>query len=136
MSPCWGLRRRLRMETILMSQRERHRLEAFARVRRGEITLVKASELLGLSYRQAKRCFGRYREEGDCGLVHRLRGQPSNRQTDARRKRRILAVYETKYADYGPTLATECLKDEDGQKVAVETLRQWLLTAGLWRKCR
>jgi len=124
------------METISMSQRERYRLEAFSRVRRGEITLVKASELLGLSYRQAKRCFGRYREEGDRGLVHRLRGQPSNRQTDARRKRRILAVYEKKYADYGPTLATECLKDEDGQEVAVETLRQWLLTAGLWRKCR
>jgi len=47
-----------------MSRRERHRLEAFARVRRGEITLVKAGELLGLSYRQAKRCFARYREEG------------------------------------------------------------------------
>ena len=46
------------METISMSRRERHRLEAFSRVRRGEITLVKASELLGLSYRQAKRCFG------------------------------------------------------------------------------
>ena len=41
-------------------------------MRRGEITLVKASELLGLSYRQAKRCFGRYQEEGDRGLVHRL----------------------------------------------------------------
>ena len=124
------------METISMSQRERHRLEAFSRVRRGEITLAKASELLGLSYRQAKRCFGRYREEGDRGLVHRLRGQPSNRQTDARKKRRILAVYEKKYADYGPTLATECLKEEDGQEVAVETLRQWLLSAGLWRKQR
>ena len=124
------------METISMSQRERHRLEAFSRVRRGEITLVKASGLLGLSYRQAKRCFARYREEGDQGLVHRLRGQPSNRQTDARKRRRVLAVYEKKYADYGPTLATECLKEEDGQEVAVETLRQWLLSAGLWRKKR
>ena len=122
------------METISMSRRERHRLEAFSRVRRGEITLVKASELLGLSYRQAKRCFGRYREEGDRGLVHRLRGRPSNRQADARQKRRVLAVYEKKYADYGPTLATECLKEEDGLEVAVETLRQWLLSAGLWRK--
>jgi hypothetical protein len=53
------------METILMSRRERHRLEVFSRVRRGEITVVKASELLGLSYRQAKRCFGRYRQEGE-----------------------------------------------------------------------
>ena len=124
------------METISMSQRERHRLEAFARVCRGEITLVKASELLELSYRQTKRCFGRYRKEGDKGLVHRLRGQRSNRQADAKQKRRVLSLYEKKYADYGPTLAAECLTEEDGLTVAVETLRQWLLSAGLWRKQR
>jgi transposase len=124
------------METILMSRRERHRLEVFSRVRRGEITVVKAGELLGLSYRQAKRCFGRYREEGDKGLVHRLRGQPSNRQADARQKRRVLSLHEKKYPDYGPTLAVECLDEEDGVTVPVETLRQWLLSAGLWRKCR
>jgi transposase len=124
------------METISMSRRERHRLEAFSRVRRGEITLVKASELLGLSYRQAKRCFGRYREEGDKGLIHRLRGQPSNRQGSARQKRRILSLYEKKYPDYGPTLASECMAEDDGVTVPVETLRQWLLSAGLWRKKR
>jgi hypothetical protein len=124
------------METILMSRRERHRLEMFSRVRRREITLAKASELLGLSYRQAKRCFGRYRKEGDKGLVHRLRGQPSNRQADLRQKRRVLSLYEKKYSDYGPTLAVECMSDDDGVTVPVETLRQWLLAAGLWRKCR
>ncbi len=124
------------METISMSRRERHRLEAFSRVRREEITLVKASELLGLSYRQTKRCYARYQKEGDKGLVHRLRGQPSNRQADARQKRRILSLYEKKYADYGPTLAAECLRDEDGVTARVETLRQWLSSAGLWRKRR
>jgi transposase len=124
------------METISMSRSERRRLEAFARVRRGEITLVKAGELLGLSYRQAKRSFRRYREEGDKGLVHRLRGRASNRQVDARHKRRILSLYEKKYADYGPTLAVECMSEDDGVTVPVETLRQWLLAAGLWRKCR
>jgi len=124
------------METISMSRRERQRLEAFSRVRRGEITLVKAGELLGLSYRQAKRCFARYRQEGDKGLVHRLRGRPSNRQADTRQKRRVLSLYEKKYADYGPTLAVECLDEDDGVTVPVETLRQWLLSAGLWQKCR
>lgn len=124
------------METISMNRRERHRLEMFSRVRRGEITLVKASELLKLSYRQTKRCFGRYQEEGDKGLVHRLRGQPSNRQTGVRQKRRVLSLYEKKYGDYGPTLATECLAEEDGVRVPAETLRQWLLSVGLWRKQR
>jgi transposase len=124
------------METISMSRRERHRLEVFSKVRRGEISLVKASELLGLSYRQTKRSFGRYREEGDRGLVHRLRGRPSNRQAEPRRKRRVVALYEKKYGDYGPTLAVECMREDDGVSVPVETLRQWLLAAGLWRKCR
>lgn len=124
------------METIVMSRRERHRLEVFSRVRRGEIALVKAGELLGVSYRQAKRCFARYREEGDKGLVHRLRGRPSNRGPDSRHKRRVLSLYEKKYSDYGPTLAVECLSEDDGVTVPVETLRQWLLGAGLWRKCR
>ena len=97
---------------------------------------MKASELLELSYRQAKRCFARYQSEGDKGLVHRLRGQPSNRQADAKQKRRVLSLVEKKYADYGPTLAAECLSEEDGVTVAVETLRQWRLAAGLWRKQR
>ena len=105
-------------------------------MRRGELTLKKASELLGLSYRQAKRSFRRYGEEGDKGLVHRLRGRPSNRRADVRQKRRILSLYEKKYADYGPTLAVECMSEEAGVAVPIETLRQWLLAAGLWRKCR
>ena len=48
------------METLAMSKKERRRLELFSQVRKGEVTLVKASELLGLSYRQAKRPYGRY----------------------------------------------------------------------------
>ena len=37
------------MEALAMSKKERRRLELFSRVREGELTLVKASELLGLS---------------------------------------------------------------------------------------
>jgi hypothetical protein len=118
-----------------MSRRERGRLEIMGRVRRGEITVAKAAELLEVSYRQAKRIWARYSEEGDRGLVHRLRGKASNRRTDARYQRRVLKRYEAQYADYGPTLACECLA-EDGLKVAVETLRQWLLGAGLWQRRR
>ncbi|MCA9124927.1 MAG: hypothetical protein H6823_11695 [Planctomycetaceae bacterium] len=43
------------METISMSLQERKRLEVFSRVRLGAMTLVEASELLRLSYRQTKR---------------------------------------------------------------------------------
>lgn len=120
------------MERLAMSKRERTRLEAFGRVKRGELRLRKAAELLQLSYRQAKRAYARYRLEGHKGLVHRLRGQPSNRQVDESKKRAALALYRKKYGDFGPTLAAEYLAKE-GLRVSVETLRLWLLAEGLWQ---
>jgi transposase len=119
-----------------MSLKERRRLELFSRVREGALTLRKASELLKLSYRQAKRAYARYRGEGDAGVVHRLRGRSSNRRTDAQKRARILKLFQEKYADFGPTLAAEYLAREDGEVVAVETLRQWLKGAGLWQPRR
>ena len=124
------------METLAMSKRERRRLELFSRVREGELTLVMASELLKLSYRQAKRVYGRYRSEGDRGVVHRLRGRVSNRGVDPGKKARVLELYRKKYADFGPTLACEYLTQEDGLNVGVETLRQWLIGEGLWSSRR
>ena len=120
------------METLAMSKKERRRLELFSRVREGEVTLVKASELLRLSYRQAKRLYGRYRSEGDGGLVHRLRGRISNRGVDPGKKARVLELYREKYADFGPTLACEYLAKVDQEQVGVETLRQWLIEDDLW----
>ena len=75
-------------------------------------------------------------ERGGQGAGSPPARQPSNRQADAKQKRRVLSLVEKKYADYGPTLAAECLSEEDGVTVAVETLRQWRLAAGLWRKQR
>lgn len=124
------------METLAMSVKERRRLEVFSRVCEGELTLVKASELLKLSYRQTKRVYGRYRSEGDGGVVHRLRGRSSNRRVEGERKARVLKLFEQKYSDFGPTLAAEYLAREDGEEVAVETLRQWLKGAGLWKARR
>ena len=122
------------METLTMNRRERRRLELMGRVARGELTLRKAAELMEMSYRQAKRVSARYREQGDAGLVHRLRGRPSNRRSDPRQHEQVLTAYREKYADFGPTLAAEYLLREEGLVVGVETLRRWLLAAGLWRK--
>jgi hypothetical protein len=55
------------METFRMSEKERARLEVFGRVKAADITLVKASELLGLSYRQTKRSWSRYQATGSSG---------------------------------------------------------------------
>lgn len=124
------------METISMSFRERKRLEVFSRVGLGEMTLVEASEILRLSYRQTKRVWSRYKATGDTGLVHGGRGRASNRQSSGELKEQALALYRERYSDYGPTLAAECLSKEDGLVVRVTTLRRWLVQAGLWERRR
>lgn len=118
-----------------MSRKERRRLELMSRVSEGQLTLVKAAELLGISYRQCKRVCRRYRQEGDAGLVHGSRGRASNRGRASVREA-VLALYRVKYADFGPTLAREYLWREDGREVSVTTLRRWLLGAGLWERRR
>ena len=119
------------MEMLQMSQLERRRLVVMSQVRAGKLRLRAASELLLVSYRQAKRIWFRYQMEGDGGVVHGLRGQPSNHRGCAEHRERVLSRYRESYHDYGPTLAAECLAAE-GLEVSVETLRQWLKGAGLW----
>ena len=113
-----------------MSRKERDRLTIMVGVKREELTQVQAAELLGLSYRQTKRVWRRYQAEGDAGLVHRLRGQPSLRRKSPALRAQVLARYEEeRYADFGPTLMAEHLAQE-GLVVDHETLRRWLLVAG------
>ena len=112
-----------------MSQKERVRLIVMEQVKRDELTLVEAHEVLGLSYRQTKRVWRRYRLEGDQGLVHGLRGKPGKRAIASALKQRMLARYEERYPDFGPTLAAEYLATE-GMVVDHETLRRWRLAQG------
>jgi hypothetical protein len=117
------------MEILRMSQKERVRLSVMKQVGEDELKLVEASEVLGLSYRQTKRIWGRYQLQGDRGLVHAARGKPGKRAKPAELRARILTRYDERYADFGPTLAAEYLAEE-GLKVDHETLRRWLLAKG------
>ncbi len=121
------------MSVLQMSGRERRRAEVFARVQRDELTLRKAAELIKLGYRQTLRAFARYRELGDAGVVHRLRGKRSNRRSLPGLQKRVLTLYAKKYSDFGPTLAAEYLGQEDGLTVSVTTFRRWLIQAGMWK---
>jgi hypothetical protein len=97
-----------------------------------ELTLVQAGELMAVSYRQSKRIWRRYQADGDAGLVHRLRGQPSARRKPPALRAQVLARYaKERYADFGPTLMAEQLAQE-GLVVDHETLRRWRLAQGQW----
>jgi transposase len=124
-----------------MSARELKRVGVMERVAAGTLKLGSAAQLLGISYRQAKRVYRRYRLEGAKGLTHRSAGRPSNRTMASTVRERALALVREKYsgdvdARFGPTLAAEHLATEDAIVVDHETLRRWMLAAGLWSRAR
>jgi len=124
------------METIEMSIRERKRMTLMTRVAEGLLKLREAAEMMRVSYRQAKRIRRRYQQEGDAGLVHRSRGRCSNRTRPEGERKRAIALYNKRYAGFGPLLASEHLATDHGIVVDHETLRRWLLVAGVWRSRR
>lgn len=123
------------MVTLSMSLKERKRLVVMNEVKRERLALVQAAGVMQLSYRQAKRVWQRYQQEGDGGLVHRSRGRPSGRGKPPELRQRALARYEERYEGFGPTLAAEKLAGE-GFQVDHETLRRWLLESGQWQRRR
>ena len=111
-----------------MSKKERDWFRVLERVKKKEITLRQAAQIMGGSYRQCLRKYKRYRQEGEKGLVHRGRGQASNRAKDREARKGIIDRYQERYEDFGPTLAAEKLAKE-GYEVNHETLRRWLRKA-------
>src|SRR5437763_5663242 len=122
-------------DRIPMSQRERDVLKVLHGVLKGERTQAEAARLLGISVRQARRIQRKLEAGGDGALVHGLRGRPSNRRLDAALRRSVVEAYRRRYADFGPTLASEKLAEE-GLVVCPQTLRRWLLEEGLWHRRR
>src|ERR1700676_5719275 len=124
-----------------MSKRELRRVEVLARVQSKQLRVVDASRLLRVSYRQAKRLWKRYRDEGAAGLQHRSAGRNSNRAHDEKFRQKVLRRVREKYSGvvgerFGPTLAAEHLESEAGLKIDAETLRRWMLAEGLWSRER
>ena len=120
---------------IEMSQQERDRLKVLHGVEQGQYSQAKAAQLLNLTVRQVRRLQQRLREHGDAGLVHRLRGRPSNHRLERKLRQRVLREYRKHYAGFGPTLACEKLAEQD-LHVSHDTLRRWLLDEGLWQRQR
>jgi len=122
-------------EHLVMSQKERDRKAILEQVKGGYFSLVEASKRLEVSYRQVKRIYKRYMAHGDAGLVHLRRGCRSNRARSVEFKEQVLALYKETYAGFGPTLAAEKLQAQ-GRALHHDTLRKWLICAGMWERKR
>ena len=121
-----------------MTGKDRDRLKVLHEVRQRHITQDQAGAELGISPRWVRALLKRMELEGDRAVVHRLRGRPSHRKLPAWMKPRAIRLFRQhqqakQWHDYGPTLAAEELASEHGLKVGKETLRKWLMGAGLWQ---
>lgn len=121
-------------EALLLTQRERDVLKVLHEVRRGHITQREGAEQLQRTARWIRELVGRIEAKGDRGIIHGLRGQPSPHKIAEKMEKKAITIIQREYADFGPTLASEYLARDHQITVSRETVRQWMLRAGLWRR--
>ena len=112
-------------DIVMATAEELRRLHVIRKTMDRIMTQKEAEGLIDLSVRQIRRIAKRIKDEGDSGVVHKSRGLESNRKLPCKEK--VLKLFEKKYSDFGPTLASEKLFEIDKIKVSDETLRLWLI---------
>lgn len=121
---------------MAMNQDERDRLHWLKQVKDKKLTQKKAAELMKVSARWVRKLVKKMKRKGDAVVVHGLRGRRSNRKIGEKTQREALAIVQREYADFGPTLASEYLEEKHHITVSKETLRKWMIAAGLWKAGR
>ena len=127
-----------------MSTKELKRWVVMRRIRDRTLSRREAAGLLGLSYRQVKRVFQRFRTRGQKGLIHGNVGQRSNRAHTPAVRAQAVALITAHFSGpargrgqrFGPTLAAEHLAEEFGVVIPVPTLRRWMVAEKLWTRLR
>jgi hypothetical protein len=123
---------------VTFAMRDLDRLKCIQAVIDGDLTPLTAAERLGLTTRQVRRLARRYAAEGPIGLVSKRFNRPSNNRLDDAVADQVIKILRSRYADFGPTLATEKLRTKHGIDLAKETVRRLQIAVGLWipRKLR
>jgi DNA-binding Lrp family transcriptional regulator len=122
------------MERIAMTQEERDWLDTLKRVRDGMLTQREAAGQLGISDRWVRSLVADLKQRGDRIVVHGLSGRESNRRIDAKIRDKVVAILrQPDWHDFGPTFAAEQLAKQHEIVVSRETLRGWMMAAGIWK---
>ena len=117
--------------------KERDRISLLRQAHDGLVTVSEAAARAEVTTRHLRRLLRRFEAEGDAVAVHGLRGRRSNRALPREVRERALAVAaDPMYRDFGPTLLAEHLELRCGLRVSADTLRRWMLDAGLWERAR
>ena len=101
------------MENISPTMEEQKRVVVIQKVFRAELTMGKASLVLGVSERQCYRIKARVKQEGVKGVVHGNRGRPCERKVAQRTVERIVELAKGKYRGFNDHHLTEKLEEEE-----------------------
>lgn len=122
------------MERIAMSQQERDWLDWLKRARDRKMTQKEAAERMGVTERWVRKLLRRMKTGGDRVVVHGLRGKASNRKIRVEvRSEAMQALQHPDWHDFAPTFAAEQLAKQHDIRVSDETLRHWMIEAGIWK---
>ena len=117
-----------------MNQEERDWLEWLKRVQDGVVTQRQAAGKMGVSDRWVRKLLLRMKTDGDAVVVHGLRGRSSNRRIDQQTQARVVELLkQPEWYDFGPTFASQQLAKRHDIEVSKETVRGWMVAAGLWK---
>jgi hypothetical protein len=94
-------------------------------------SVVSAAAVLDLGVRQTFRLTSRYEAGAAGALIHQARGRASNRQLSAGIREYAVELVRTKYADFGPTLATEILQEKHSRAPWTPSTQRRTATAPL-----
>ena len=117
------------MTTLTMQDEKR--LKIIQRVFQGEMTVVQAALVLGISERQCYRVKARVGKAGAKGVVHGNRGRPCKRKTKEKVVNRIVELAQGKYQGFNDHHLTEKLEEQEKIKLCREKVRQLLRAHGI-----
>lgn len=117
---------------VLMSAVELDQLDVLTPLDAGAMDTGEAEARTGLCRRQIFRLLRRFRTKDTQGLASRKLGRASDRCLPDDVRDRIVGLVRTHYPDFGPTFAREMLADRHDIYLGRETLRQLMISAGIW----
>ena len=102
----------------------------------GDLSMLEAGELLGMSERQFRRYRDRFEEDGLEGLVDRRLGKPSPKRVPARERDRMLELYREAYRGWNVKHFHEHLRRDHGFRWGYTWVKTQLHTAGLVERAK
>lgn len=114
-----------------MTEQDKLKEAVLVRLKAKEINGTIAADILGVTVRHVRRLKQRFKK-GVANILHKNRGRTSNHALDTKLKDYAIKLIQTKYPDFGPTLACEKLLENHQIDVSVESIRILMAKHKLW----